>query len=115
MQEHPDETLRRHKAGETTVLKDKLSVVPEHSHHHIHGRRVRSRVWEQQGKGKLVPVFKKATVYINPDKTSAATLPHILRYDSPGESDEEVDVGYKKPLGIIWRYEIRMIGRVTGL
>ena len=30
--------------------------------------------------------------YVNPNKTSASTLPHIIRCDSPGGSDENVDL-----------------------
>jgi hypothetical protein len=75
--------------GECTALKDKVPVRPAKSNHAWHDKRIRARVFETVN-GEEVPVHKGGTIYVNPNKASPHSLPYIIQYDDPEESDEEV-------------------------
>eukprot|EP00959_Pyramimonas_sp_CCMP1952_P133259 2785886-Pyramimonas_sp.AAC.1 len=34
----------------------------------------------------------KGTIYVNPNKRGASSLPYVIRYDDADESDEEIDL-----------------------
>jgi hypothetical protein len=75
--------------GECTALKDKVPVRPAKSNRAWHNKRIRARVFETVD-GEEVPVYKDGTIYVNPNKASPHSLPYIIQYDDPEESDEEV-------------------------
>ena len=73
------------------ALKDKLPVRPLRSTDPTHGRRVLTRIWDRRGeKGELQQVGIKGTIYVNPNKRDASSLPYVVRYDDTDESDEEI-------------------------
>ena len=85
--EHPTDTLKRVRRGESAAPKDLASIRPANSNRN---KRVRARVFVEID-GEEVPIFKEGTMFVNSDKTALGGLPYVLKYDDPLESDEEVD------------------------
>ena len=88
--EHPTDTLKRVRRGESAAPKDLASIRPANSNRMWNNKRVRARVFVEID-GEEVPIFKEGTMFVNSDKTALGGLPYVLKYDDPLESDEEVD------------------------
>jgi hypothetical protein len=88
--EHPTDTLKRVRRGESSAPKDLASIRSANSNRMWNNKRVRARVFVEID-GEEVPIFKEGTMFVNSDKTALGGLPYVLKYDDPLESDEKVD------------------------
>jgi hypothetical protein len=74
--EHPADTLKRVRRGESAAPKDLASIRPANSNRMWNNKRVRARVFEEID-GEEVPIFKEGTMFVNSDKTALRRRPTI--------------------------------------